>query len=136
MRTMSLRTFGDNGASASSCAQEAPGGHGDQLVGAKSFLVEKYAAVEPERRIEIGVRSLCVSATGSMPSVFSRPSATALYGRGLSINNVPPLISCEPPVEIELVALGVAAEIVVVVEDEDAGVLAALPDRNAPRRAR
>jgi hypothetical protein len=32
--------------------------HGDQLVGAKSFPVEKYAAMQPERGIEIGVRAL------------------------------------------------------------------------------
>ena len=32
--------------------------HGDQLVGAKRLLVEKYAATQPERGIEIGVRSI------------------------------------------------------------------------------
>jgi hypothetical protein len=31
--------------------------HGDQLVGAKSFPVEKDAAMQPERGIEIGVRA-------------------------------------------------------------------------------
>ena len=39
-------------------------------------------------------------------------------------------------VEREFVALGVAAEIVVVVEDEDAGVRPAARDRNAPPRGR
>ena len=54
-----------------------------------------------------------------MPSVFRRPSAAALYGLGLSIEKVPPFMSAKRPPSAELVALSMAAEIIMVVENED-----------------
>ena len=45
--------------------------HGDQLVGAKSFLVEKDAAVQPERGIEIGRASTFASAPRDRCPAFS-----------------------------------------------------------------
>ena len=101
--------------------------HDDQLVGAKSFLVEKDAAVEPERGIEIGVRAFFgqrhrIDAQRFQQAVGHgavRPRAVDQQGAAVD--------ELDPPIERKLVALGVAAEIVVVVEDEDAGVLVLRP---------
>ena len=62
-----------------------------------------------------------------MPSRRISPSATALYGRGLSISQRAALHQFEPAILAELVALGMAAEIIVVVQDQHA--------RLRPRRA-
>ena len=54
-----------------------------------------------------------------MPSSDSSPFAIALYAEGLSIDCVPPLLSSRLSYA-KFVALGVAAEIVMVVENKDA----------------
>src|SRR5580704_10003188 len=101
--------------------------HGDQLVGAKRFLVEKDAAVEPERWIEIGVRAFLRQRHGIDAQRFQqavghgavRPWAVDQQGAAVD--------QLDAPIERKLVALGVTAEIVVVVEDQDAGVLVFCP---------
>ena len=72
-----------------------------------------------------------------MPSSSMSALATGLYGAGLSIDCVPPIPDVDASVGAELIPLGVPAEVIVVVEDDDPGLLAhSLDDSSTPPRGR
>ena len=112
----------------------------DELVGAEGLLVEEVRAAQirhaqTHRRLP---RASSRSAPrGSTPSDFSRPSAVALYWRRAVDASRAAVHQQHAAAEMKLVALGVAAEVVVVVEHQDPRRLRLrAAGRNAPRTGR
>ena len=99
----------------------------DQLVRAESLTVEEHGPLETQ--IPVGVRDGTDALVVTLPvdpDLLEQPAGdiSVLRGRfhveGSAVHQV------GPPVEVELVAFGMPAEIVVVVEKQDAGVGAGL----------
>ena len=84
-------------------------------------MSKKYAALQALKHRSVGgLAGFGGRAPGSMPIAIISSSASLLNGNGDSMPAVPPLAIHSLPPGAELVALGVAAEVVVVVEDQDA----------------
>ena len=118
---MSLCVCGDKGDRASSCVHENPSGQIDKkFVGAEVSLSKNNAAFQVQvmdrrsdpRTCLSGQRDRCRASSGG-------PSATALYGRGLSIEKVPAVRQRQTATKPKLITLGMAAEIIMVVENKD-----------------
>src|SRR5215467_6746181 len=91
-----------------------------QLVGAESLAIEEDAASEPDRAVEI------VSGTGGVEpyridaELAQEPRRNDAVGSPAVDLQCPAVYQLYPAAQLELVALGVPAEIVVIVEDENA----------------
>ena len=124
-RDVALRLFGERrlrqevGPGAARAV--APRRPDDQPIDVEAFLVEPDAAAQPEA--PVGRRGRAAVSRSkrsmSMPMARSSPIDCGLYWPGPSMFSVPPLSSSMPIAVAELVALGVAAEVVVVVEDQN-----------------
>src|SRR6202034_3319258 len=93
----------------------------NEFVGAESFLVEEEASSQAERGIKITVRALWGERNWVDPERLQQPSRhIAVRPRTVNRESAAVHKGHTAP-ELELVALGVAAEIVVIVENENAG---------------
>ena len=94
----------------------------DEPIGAEGFLVEEVRVLQPLEHRSVGraCSASAESAGGSIPIADISPSASGLYGNGDEMPGGAAVGDPQLAARPELVALGVAAEVVVVVEDQDA----------------
>src|SRR5579863_6232003 len=94
----------------------------NELVRAKSFLVEKQTPAKTERSIKSPIQALIGQRNGIDAECFQktishgavRPWAVDVYGAAIDQR--------QAAAKLKLVSLGVTAEIIMIVENEDAGV--------------
>src|SRR5262249_43555146 len=97
---------------------------GHQYVAPERFAREKDAAREPERRIEVALKR-GFERPEADPEVAQQPPCDRTVERLRRLQRLAAAVADDgAAIDRELVTLGVAAEIVMVVEDEDARVLA------------
>src|SRR5690606_32029867 len=95
---------------------------GHERIGAEMLAREKHAARQPERRIELALeRSL---ETPDIDAELFQKAACGVAEQALRrLQGFAAAIApAQPAADGEFVALGVTAEIVVIIEDQDAGI--------------
>ncbi len=94
-----------------------------QFVGAEGFLVEENLGTQAERAIEILVEIFRIR--GNIDAqLLDHPLGDGAVGSGTLDRESAAKAEAESVVDAEFVALGVSAKVVVVVEDENAGLVA------------
>ncbi len=118
---MSSRARADNGASANSVRTGTDCVTRHQLVGPESFPVEEHAVMQPERLIELRMLDFAAQLRHIDTQLRQqrlrnrRVRARAVDLQRAAIHQV------QPAAELKLVALGMAAEVIVIVEDQNSG---------------